>query len=117
MSDNPVCENCLEEVRDPIIGKWGILCDDCLFGVQPNVESICAWLDVPRDIVCAVLLLGNPGTGKVLHAGREQDQPDLPEIDRTGEWSTLGLVGATVVGIVALIGWIEACRMLATLWR
>lgn len=47
----------------------------------------------------------------------EQQQPDLPEIDRTGEWSTLGLVGVTVVGIVALIGWIEACRMLANLWR
>lgn len=42
-----------------------------------DVESLAAWLDAPRNIVGAVLLLGDPGTGKtalaeaaVTHAGR-----------------------------------------------
>lgn len=43
-----------------------------------DVETICAWLDAPRNVVGAVLLLGNPGTGKtalieaaVTHSDRE----------------------------------------------
>lgn len=29
-----------------------------------DVETVCAWLDAPRNIVGGVLLLGDPGTGK-----------------------------------------------------
>lgn len=36
-------------------------------GVGPydtDVETVCAWLDAPRNIVGGVMLLGSPGTGK-----------------------------------------------------
>lgn len=33
-------------------------------GHDTDVETLAAWLDAPRNIVGAVLLLGNPGTGK-----------------------------------------------------
>jgi hypothetical protein len=43
-----------------------------------DVETVCAWLEAPRNVVGAVLLLGNPGTGKtalieaaVTHSERE----------------------------------------------
>jgi hypothetical protein len=49
-----------------------------LSGYDTDVETIVSWLDAPRSIVGAILLLGEPGTGKtalleaaVTHADRE----------------------------------------------
>lgn len=54
-------------------------------GVGPydtDVETLCAWLDAPRNIVGGVMLLGSPGTGKLLPL-------ETPIPTPTG-WTTMG---------------------------
>lgn len=54
----PTCNKTADmDINDKYLSRSGI-------GYDTDVETVAAWLEAPRNIVGAVLLLGDPGTGK-----------------------------------------------------
>lgn len=51
------CDGFVVDAGNMYLSRSGI-------GYDTDVETVAAWLDAPRNVVGAVLLLGDPGTGK-----------------------------------------------------